>query len=474
VRDFFDKVVVISLRRRPERLAEFRANLAEHSWPFAEPQVFEAVDGSKLPLPNGWPCPHGQDCRGTYGCLRSHVRVLEMAILDGVDKLLVLEDDAKPIDKDGSFLRQAEQFLRDVPDDWDQLMLGGQHIDTPIKHCDGVVRVSNTQRTHAYAVRGQFMRELYATWSGPHATTHCDHIMGRIQRNAKVYAPHPFLFAQARGPSDVSGSHNPTKSWNPATGKERVLLLDCPQAVVAQLREHGIHTGYNRHYKTDIDGGLMGIMTAADDRLYDKEGLRRWVRELVEECSGEDDMTLGVWHPADLSPQGLKVTPEMLKGVWEGPTHLIEAVTLEDALAKLKGIGVPCRWRPHPALLYVIVLRAPKRIVPQLREIGWHTGNWRDSVTDVDNGLRAWAEEPSDAKLADVVKTLTEEASKRRSGVACVWMPEMNKAWMGEEVRRVTKLRVVEVIADTVEEAVAQWTAVKSEAFPPTQQVEAA
>lgn len=59
-----------------------------------------------------------------------------------------------------------------MPDDWQGLMLGGQHHATPTPVTPGVMRVQHAQRTHGYAARPEYMRGLVRRWAS--AAVHID------------------------------------------------------------------------------------------------------------------------------------------------------------------------------------------------------------------------------------------------------------------------------------------------------------
>ncbi len=83
----FDKIVLINLDRRADRLAAFKAKIAS----IPELQSFtrcRAIHGDTVGVP-GFFVSGG----GAWGCRQSHLRTLEDAMLDGIHSLLVLEDD---------------------------------------------------------------------------------------------------------------------------------------------------------------------------------------------------------------------------------------------------------------------------------------------------------------------------------------------------------------------------------------------
>jgi len=439
---YFDRVVVINMKRRPDRLADFESNLRKWGWPFAWPTWVEGVDGAsnKLPTPYGH-----RDGGGAWGCMLSHRRVLESAILDGVDKLLVLEDDAR-IGKD--FTQKVKEFLENVPDDWDQLMLGGQHIgrSLPVTVNATVVRCKNTQRTHAYALRGDYLKALYQYWVS--TVGHCDHRMGEVQIRYKVYAPKRFLVSQAHGKSDISGGMNAAKRWSAPVEGQPVVLLRAPGAVVRKLRAWGFHTGYSRDVATGYDLGLLDVLGLPEgDR---RNRMVRWLYTLQWECAAEEGLVCTVWHP--------EIEEAFLRQVSSEDVHVIRADTEIEAVQQASALGLPLREAPLYVSDTLVLLKAPRTVVVELRKHGFHTGYWRDETSSIDMGLLDIfdAEHDEDTrrkKMSEWIACVSQEAEALREGVAAVWHPKATV----EFLQSATDMKVVELEASTEAEALDKW-----------------
>jgi len=220
--DTFDRVVVVNLARRPERLERFRSLLTD--WPFNTPERFEAVDGQAVGVPAEW-----DKGAGAWGCLLSHRQILDRAIADGVRALLVLEDDAYPVE---NFAARAMEFLRNVPPDWDGLHFGAQHLLPPRPLRPGVVRCGASNRTHAFAVRGRLMPILSQFW---HNTTndHCDIVLSSLMSHFNFYAPDPLLIGQDSGHSDITGRRENLRFLSPV--QKLAILARDPRYRVEKL-----------------------------------------------------------------------------------------------------------------------------------------------------------------------------------------------------------------------------------------------
>lgn len=234
----FDRVYCINLDRRPDRWRRFQAGLPQ-PWPFAPVERVAAVDGHAV-RPPGWygaPPPNlnhppRDNWRamtvGGWGCMRSHLRVWEDCLTAGVDSVLLFEDDAAFVP---DFVDRVGSFLDAVPDDWDQIYLGGQHLECekgrlPVAVNSQVIRGHNVNRTHAYAIRGEAMRAIYhqlsGQWQGHRVQDyHLDHIFGALHGEWRAYCPRRWMVGQAMGPSDVWGRQVSTLFWNEFGIQER-------------------------------------------------------------------------------------------------------------------------------------------------------------------------------------------------------------------------------------------------------------
>jgi hypothetical protein len=442
LRNYFTRVVVVNLKRRPDRLAEFRHQLEEAHWPFRDPDIFEAIDGSLVPVPQSW-----TDGGGAYGCMQSHRQILERAIQDDIESILVLEDDLVLAP---DFADKVKQFLQEVPDDWDQLMLGGQHYGSAPERTDNsrIMRCTNCQRTHAYAIRGRFLRDLYQRWMETRSG-HCDHVMGPLQRNYRVYAPEPFLCGQGQGKSDIRGSLDPVRFWSTTGGSVGpavpTILLHAPVEILPALRRCGFHTGYYRDLETDIDEGLKNIFAARKESWPLR--LRAWLKTIRDEAASGEGLIPTVWHP--------KATAELMAEVESQPCVEVSGQTVAEVLAKLPvEIRQRLRYSNPPLPPFVVLLEAPKAVVAALRPNGWHTGYSRDAQTDVDTGLHWLLMQDFDhakrvLELRKWYRCVQAEADTIRGGVVAVW----HELATVELVAEASGGQVVKIAATSAQEA---------------------
>ncbi len=212
---FFDRVYCINLDRRPDRWQRFLDGVPS-DWPFAKVERVAAIDGNQVPAPDWW-----RPTAGAWGCYRTHHRLIEQALNEGLESILILEDDALFGSK---FAGDVKRFLGRVPDDWGMLYFGGQHLKAdrvpPRSINEEVCVPHNVNRTHAYALRGSTMEAVYRhlssdRWQQGH---HVDHHLGRfLERHDErfpVYCPRHWLVGQAGGESNITRRDFPDRFWN--------------------------------------------------------------------------------------------------------------------------------------------------------------------------------------------------------------------------------------------------------------------
>ena len=141
--DTFQNIVCINLDRRPDRWRRMQQEFAKHG--IRSVHRFAAYDGDAIEKPIHW-----KHSAGAYGCLLSHLHVVEEARASGASSVLIFEDDTV---FDPEFQQKFSEFGKQVPDDWDMLYLGALHKDQPIKLTDNISRITKANSTFAYALR---------------------------------------------------------------------------------------------------------------------------------------------------------------------------------------------------------------------------------------------------------------------------------------------------------------------------------
>ena len=103
VNDFFDKVMVINLDRRTDRMEKLVPQLEKLDIQYKR---FSAVDAKKL------------DIDPVVAGLRSHLQVMKQI---AGQRVLILEDDAQFVE---DFNEKFEKVMQTLPEDWDIFYLG--------------------------------------------------------------------------------------------------------------------------------------------------------------------------------------------------------------------------------------------------------------------------------------------------------------------------------------------------------------
>lgn len=433
---YFNRVVLINLKRRNDRIEAFRLRQASHGWELPEPTIFRAIEGNAVGVP-AWYQAGG----GAYGCMRSHQSVIEQAIMDDIETLLVLEDDVtwRAVDDESAWGR-FRKFMEDVPADWEVLMLGGQHQRHPISVKPGVAKCTDCQRTHAYAIRRSAMKDLLRLWHS--CNTHIDHRMGPWLSTRKAYAPDPFLFGQSAGQSDISGKRNPDKFWIPPSTNQIVVYLKTTKEIVEQLRGRGFHIGYDLDSETGYDKGLRSAaiqMGAVRSAL-----IRKWLDAVLWEAASLENAIPTLWHP------GIAVNE--LREIHFGEIVEIEGDSVDSCLSQLPKT---VRQSENYAATHVVHLVAERDVAESLQRLGFHIGGWRCQSSGHDHGLKNMAALPQKVvPLRKWIEVVANEAATMENGVATVWHPSISVTDLerAAEGRRVISLR-----GDSVQEIVRQF-----------------
>lgn len=187
--DYFDRIFVINLASRPDRRKHAEEQLAQLGITKAEwfPAYNRPIDHNGIP-------------NGNMGCTASHRAILEIIAYDKTPRTLVLEDDftiavnSPPQWFDG--------MIKEVPETWEMLYLGGHYGEPPIERVSPhVIRIGRMLTTSSYGITWQMARKMapYICGIGP-----IDSLYGGFHnKEHECYIFDPRMFVQYANFSDL-------------------------------------------------------------------------------------------------------------------------------------------------------------------------------------------------------------------------------------------------------------------------------
>ena len=227
---FFDRTLIINLPARADRRRETVAELERYGVAVGGGNNDDRVaffDATKPADAGGFPT------LGSHGCFLSHLAALRHARDGGARRLLVLEDDARPMP---ALRSVGPEMLADLDRrPWEMAMLGWQRkSDLSLPTADRPRWKPTDEQyigTHAYAVQGDGFDKLIALMAHTLAANEPRHPDGRRWHIDELYWIYgrdghirqlmalPTLFGQRSSRSDVVGE----LSWKETTPVVRTL-----------------------------------------------------------------------------------------------------------------------------------------------------------------------------------------------------------------------------------------------------------
>jgi hypothetical protein len=293
--------------------------------------TFDAIDGQKVRHP---PSFQATPPAGSWGCFRSHYRILEDALNNDLSSILVFEDDVLFVE---NFAARVDQFLRALPDDWEWIYLGGKHIQRnqglPFPINPEVYRPFNVHGCFAYGFRGrEAIERVYRHINSPEdwLDRHCiDHRFGEMHRSypGGVYVPAQWLVGHRAGPSTIRSGIAKEEFFRDAnwlcnapldrrmhvvTGQDS----NAAQMVAEALHYLGVSFGEGTLEQDDVPGvnfgervspGLQQLMRNLVDSSWWKPltdyshrvaMLRQWASRRCHLNRNRDGRPLGAYHDA--------------------------------------------------------------------------------------------------------------------------------------------------------------------------------
>lgn len=173
--DYFDKIYCINMD-----IASDRWNLCLEQFKKYDIDVerFSAI------VPN-----NGNNglLKGEIGVLRSNLEIIKLAKENNYKNVLILEDDFEFIE---NFNFLFDEQIKQVPENWDFLYFGGNHMIEPLKISENIFKMFHTYALHTFAVNKTMYDQILNTISKEKKQVDVYYAEMMPTTNAYVFRPH--------------------------------------------------------------------------------------------------------------------------------------------------------------------------------------------------------------------------------------------------------------------------------------------
>jgi hypothetical protein len=193
--DKFDKVYLINLDRRPDRLENFKTYVNKYD--LGEFERFSAVDGKNLNNDNKSHLKNGE-----IGVIKSNLEIIKNAKKNKYKTILVIEDDCIFND----VILDFQSYFDLLPSDWDMLYMGGNHnthmgINPPIKINDKIIKLHSTYSAHFIGINSKIFDHIEVLLEKGEEPL--DVLYSKLQKIFNCYSFTPAMTSQMVNFSDI-------------------------------------------------------------------------------------------------------------------------------------------------------------------------------------------------------------------------------------------------------------------------------
>ena len=187
----FDKIYVINLDRRPDRYEAFQQEMAKYG--IENIERFSAIDGATI-MANNIPLLAGE-----IGVLESHLEIVRKCKEEGLNNVLIMEDDVYFSDE----ILKLDEYMASVPKDWEFLYFGGNHVygEPPVLVNDKVIKLNYTVALQCVAINGSIFEVIEGVL--PKRQKQVDAYYADLQETFNAYGFYPNMAKQRAGFSDI-------------------------------------------------------------------------------------------------------------------------------------------------------------------------------------------------------------------------------------------------------------------------------